>query len=110
MSTTTRQRPYAAAGRPMLAEQDVAVSRPFDETRRSWKSTELWVYLASVAAVLIASQVVGDKANAPGQDYFAADKAWWMITALTIGYLISRGLSKAGTPVQARDDSRERRR
>ena len=27
---------------------------------------------------------------------FLADKAWFYITLLTIGYLISRGLAKAG--------------
>lgn len=31
-----------------------------DETKPSWKTTELFVYLAAVIAVLIASQVVGD--------------------------------------------------
>jgi hypothetical protein len=67
-----------------------------DETKPSWKSTELYVYLAAVAGVLIASQVVGGGAH-HGNDYFAADKAWWYITVLTIGYLVSRGLAKAGS-------------
>jgi hypothetical protein len=104
MATST-QTPSVPMGR---VDRTVEVSRPLDETRRSWKSTELWVYLISVVAVLAASQLVGDKANAPGDDYFAADKAWWMITALTIGYLISRGLAKAGSPIQG-GESRERR-
>jgi hypothetical protein len=47
--------------------------------------------------VLIASNVVGDRANNDGSDIFAADKAWWYITLLTIGYLISRGLAKSGS-------------
>jgi hypothetical protein len=47
--------------------------------------------------VLIASQAVGDGAANNGGDYFAADKAWWYITLLTIGYLVSRGLAKSGT-------------
>jgi hypothetical protein len=55
------------------------------------------VYLASVILVLIASWRVGDNPNEPGGDYSGADKAWWMITALTIGYLISRGLAKSGS-------------
>ena len=29
--------------------------------------------------------------------HFAADKAWWFITLLTVGYLVSRGLAKAGS-------------
>ena len=67
-----------------------------DETKPSWKTTELFVYLAAVIAVLIASQVVGDGAG-HANDYFAADKAWWYITLLTIGYLVSRGLAKSGS-------------
>jgi hypothetical protein len=53
------------------------------------------VYLAAVIAVLIASQVVGGGAH--GNDYFTADKAWWYITLLTIGYMVSRGLAKSGS-------------
>ena len=68
-----------------------------DETKPSWKTTELFVYVAAVLGVLIASNVVGDGANNNGQDYFAADKAWWYITLLTIGYLVSRGLAKSGS-------------
>ncbi|WP_433387567.1 hypothetical protein [Micromonospora sp. KLBMP9576] len=71
--------------------------RPGDETKPSWKTTELAVYLLSVIGVLIASNAVGDGAADNGGDYFAADKAWWYITLLTIGYLISRGLAKSGS-------------
>ena len=73
-----------------------------EETKPSWKTTELFVYLAAVVGVLIASQVVGDRAANDGSDIFAADKAWWFITLLTIGYLVSRGLAKSGT--RTRDD------
>jgi hypothetical protein len=74
------------------------VSARDDETKPSWKSTELYLYLAAVIGVLIASQVVGgDAHNGNGSDYFAADKAWLYITLLTIGYLVSRGLAKAGS-------------
>ena len=68
-----------------------------EETKPSFKTTELFVYLAAVIGVLIASNVVGDGAADNGSDYFAADKAWWYITLLTIGYLVSRGLAKAGS-------------
>ena len=54
----------------------------------------MFVYLAAVIAVLIASQLVGGGAH-NGNDYFTADKAWWYITLLTIGYLVSRGLAKS---------------
>lgn len=68
-----------------------------DETKPSFKTTELVVYVLAVIGVLIASYVVGDRANNDGSDIFAADKAWWFITLLTIGYMISRGLAKAGS-------------
>ncbi len=68
-----------------------------EETKASYKTTELFVYLAAVVGVLIASYTVGDGAANNGADYFAADKAWWYITLLTIGYLVSRGLAKAGS-------------
>ncbi|MFB9235481.1 hypothetical protein ACFFWC_08010 [Plantactinospora siamensis] len=66
-----------------------------EETKPAWKTTELYVYLAAVVAVLIASNAVGSSGGSGG-DVFTADKAWWFITLLTIGYLVSRGLSKVG--------------
>jgi hypothetical protein len=68
-----------------------------EETKPAFKTTELIVYVVAVLGVLIASQVVGDRANNDGVDIFAADKAWWYITLLTIGYLVSRGLAKSGS-------------
>ena len=68
-----------------------------EETKPSFKTTELIVYVLAVIGVLIASYTVGDGSANNGADYFAADKAWWYITLLTIGYMISRGLAKAGS-------------
>jgi hypothetical protein len=48
-----------------------------------------------VAGVLIPSYVV--KTNENHADYFRADQAWFYIVLLTIGYLASRGLAKAGS-------------
>ncbi len=76
-----------------------------NETKLSFLTTEFWIYLAAVAGVLIASYAVGRNAN--HSDYFRADKAWWFIALLTIGYLASRGLAKAGSPTRrkARDNT-----
>jgi hypothetical protein len=71
-----------------------------DETKGSFKTTEFWIYLAAVAGVLIASDLVGTTAT--HSDYFRADKAWWFITLLTIGYLGSRGLAKAGSSTRSK--------
>ena len=68
-----------------------------EETKPSFKTSEFAVYVLAVIGVLIASYVVGDRANNDGSDIFAADKAWWYITLLTIGYMVSRGLAKAGS-------------
>jgi hypothetical protein len=64
------------------------------ETKPSFKTTELIVYVLSVLGVLIASYVVD--ANQDGQG-FSAYQGWFLVTLLTIGYLISRGLAKSGS-------------
>jgi hypothetical protein len=77
----------AATGRPRR--------RLSTETKSAFKTTEFWVYAAGVAAVLIASDLVGTASD--HGDYFRADRAWLYIVILTIGYLISRGLAKSGS-------------
>jgi len=65
------------------------------ETKPAFRTTEFVVYLVAVVGVLLASFLVGDTADGRG-DVFLADKAWFYVTLLTIGYMISRGLAKAG--------------
>jgi hypothetical protein len=77
-----------------------------DETKLSIKSSEFWIFLAAVGGVLIASEVVG--INAHHNDYFRADRAWFLIALLTIGYLVSRGLSKAGSSTRSHDRENQR--
>ncbi len=60
------------------------------ETKTSYKTTELIAYVAAVVGVLIASAVV-DESD------FGAQEAWFYVTLLTIGYMVSRGLAKAGS-------------
>jgi hypothetical protein len=69
-------------------------SRPSAETKPAFKTTEFVIYVLAVAGVLLASALVGDTDGRA--DVFLADKAWFYITLLTIGYMISRGLAKAG--------------
>ena len=64
------------------------------ETKPSLKTTELIVYVLSVLGVLIASWVID--VNEDGQG-FSAYQGWFLVTLLTIGYLISRGLAKSGS-------------
>jgi hypothetical protein len=65
------------------------------ETKASFKTTEFFAYIAAVVGLLIAGNVVEGQEG--GADYFAADKVWLYITLLTVGYMISRGLAKAGS-------------
>jgi hypothetical protein len=60
------------------------------ETKPSYKTTELVAYVVVLVGLLIASAVV-DKAD------FGPQEAWFYITLLTIGYMISRGLAKSGS-------------
>ena len=64
------------------------------ETKHAFKTTEFWTYLVMVIAVLIAADNLG---GGLGHDIFRADKAWLLVTILTVGYMISRGLAKAGS-------------
>jgi hypothetical protein len=68
-------------------------SRPA-KTKPAVKTTEFVVYVLAVVGVLLASTLVGDS-DGRG-DVFLADQAWLYVTLLTIGYMISRGLAKAG--------------
>jgi hypothetical protein len=69
--------------------------RLYTETRPAFRTTEFWIYVAGVAAVLIASDLVGSGAH--HSDYFRADRAWLYIVILTVGYLLSRGFAKSGS-------------
>ena len=71
---------------------DAATKKVFTttETKPSLKTTELAAYVVAVLGVLIASAMV-DKSD------FGAQEAWFYVTLLTIGYMISRGLAKAGS-------------
>ncbi|RKN38416.1 hypothetical protein [Micromonospora endolithica] len=100
METPTRPVPMVQDG-----HRD-AVRAPGTETKPSLRSTEFWVYIAAVIGVLAASQVVGQ--NSVGVDIFRADNAWFMITLLTIGYLGSRGLAKAGSNFRSDEERKAR--
>ena len=74
--------------------------RQTTETKAAFKTTEFLAYLGCVAAIVIMSLLVGDDTKAGGsggEDYFLADKAMLLITIVTVGYLLSRGLAKAGS-------------
>jgi len=70
-------------------------ARRSTETKAAFRTTEFVVYVVAVVGVLLASYLVGD-ADGRG-DVFLAGQAWFYVTLLSIGYMISRGLAKAGS-------------
>jgi hypothetical protein len=66
------------------------------ETKASTKTTEFFVFLAAVAAVVITAVMVGQDENT-GIDPFSALDALQYITFLSIGYMVARGLAKSGS-------------
>jgi len=67
------------------------------ETKHAFKTTEFWAMLAVIAGILIASWIVDDDAGAGGGDAFPASRAWLYVAIVAVGYMVSRGLAKAGS-------------
>jgi hypothetical protein len=65
-------------------------SRPAygDETKNALKTTEFFAMVAVNAAILIAAWV---------SDSLDDVRAWTLVAAVSIGYIISRGLAKSGS-------------
>jgi hypothetical protein len=57
------------------------------ETKHSSKTSELYVMIAAVVGVLAAAQYTDD---------LTARWAWILVSAIAIGYMLSRGLAKSG--------------
>ena len=58
------------------------------EARRSTTTSELWLTIASFAAIVIAGYF---------SDALSVDRAWLFATVVMAAYLVSRGLAKAGS-------------
>jgi hypothetical protein len=59
-----------------------------DETKSSFKTTEILAFVATVAGVFVAASIDS------GID---ARLAWILVSALSIGYMLSRGFAKSGS-------------
>jgi nitrate reductase NapE component len=91
--------------RPLAGRAGVRARRPAvtgSETRPSWKTSELLVFLLLAAGIFIAAEHVGTS----GANAFTAQRAWLYVTILGSAYMISRGLAKAGSR-SPDDDPRE---
>jgi len=61
------------------------------ETKASFKTTELIAYVATVIGVLVAAAMADSSSD------FGTQEAWFYVSLLTIGYMVSRGLAKSGS-------------
>jgi hypothetical protein len=59
-----------------------------DETKNALKTTEFFAMVGVIAAILIAAWV---------SDSLNDVRAWTLVAAVAIGYMISRGLAKSGS-------------
>jgi hypothetical protein len=86
------------ATRNALADDRVTAPRTSrvmrDETKPSFLTTEFYAMIGSIAAILVA---------AAQADNFDAPRAWTLVAAVAIGYMVSRGLSKSGSAYRDRD-------
>lgn len=91
MSTSTTPRDGLGSTSAGHTHTDRSVRRT-TETKAAFKTTEFVAYVAVLAGILIAGLIVDD-----GPGSFGAEKVWLFSTILTVGYMVSRGLAKAGS-------------
>jgi hypothetical protein len=83
-----------AASPPTSAHRQVR-----DETKPSFLTTEFYAMVGVIAAVLVATWV---------SDSLGDVRAWTLVSAVAIGYMLSRGLAKSGSTHAATGDSDDR--
>ena len=71
-----------------------------DETKNAFKTTEFFAMVAVNAAILIAAWV---------SDSLGDVRAWTLVAAVSIGYIISRGLATSGSKYVGGEDNRDDR-
>ena len=69
--------------------------RTTDETKNALKTTEFVAMVGVIGAILIATWV---------SDSLNDVRAWTLVAAVAIGYMISRGLAKSGTKYVGGED------
>jgi hypothetical protein len=92
---TAARRPNPAAYSAADAQPNHVPARRGYETKAAFKTTEFIAYVVAVIGVLVASFLVST--TDAHEDYFRADRAWFYVVLLSIGYMVSRGLAKSGS-------------
>jgi hypothetical protein len=97
------QSPYATTRAPGFAR------RLATETKQAFRTTEFWAYATILAALFIAGAVTDASTTTTGTtaaggtgttvspDPLPASKVWLYAAILTVGYMVARGLAKAGS-------------
>jgi hypothetical protein len=85
--TAEQRRMAASSGKTRLSRGD--------ETKNALKTTEFAAMVAVNAAILIAAWV---------SDSLDDVRAWTLVAAVAIGYMISRGLAKSGSKYVGDED------
>ncbi len=68
-------------------ERVVQTRTSLDETKASFLTTEFWAMVGIIVAILVATNQL---------DSMTGEEGWTLVSAVAIGYMISRGLAKAG--------------
>jgi TRAP-type C4-dicarboxylate transport system permease small subunit len=86
-------------GRGRRTSGDNVLMRLSSETKHATKTTEFYAMIAIIAGILIASWIVGqgDGNGNANVDAFPAVRAWLYVAIVGVGYMVSRGLAKAGS-------------
>lgn len=92
-SATTRA---SGAGADRSASRST-VRRLSTETKQAFKTTEFWAMVVVIVGILAAAATIKGGDTAPGTDEFIAKQAWLYVAIVAVGYMISRGLAKAGS-------------
>ena len=74
--------------RPRTTSSQPVSRRTHDETKPSFLTTEFYAMVAIIVGLLIAAKV---------SDSLDDVRAWTLISAVAIGYMLSRGLAKSGS-------------
>ena len=88
-----------AERRRMAASYSDTRSASGDETKNALKTTEFVAMIGVIAAILIATWV---------SDSLNDVRAWTLVAAVAIGYMLSRGLAKSGSKYTGGEDALNR--
>jgi len=68
------------------------------ETKQAFKTTEFWAYVVILIGLFIAGAVSDSSSSSSSSGGgFGAQDVWLYAVVLTVGYMISRGIAKAGS-------------